>query len=119
RMTKMMERFGLEDGQELEHPWLNKSIENAQKKVETRNYTWRKRVLDYDNVMNQQREVVYGYRNEVLESSNPHDLVIEALNEAVPTKLAELTAPDEHGHISHDGVLSWVNSTFPLRLAAE
>ena len=63
RMTRMMERFGLEEGQELEHPWLNKSVENAQKKVEQRNYVARKRILDYDDVMNQQRGVVYGYRN--------------------------------------------------------
>ncbi len=45
-MTKMMERFGLEEGQELEHPWLNKSVETAQKRVEQRNYMIRKRSLD-------------------------------------------------------------------------
>ena len=119
RMTKMMERFGLEDGQELEHPWLNKSIESAQKKVETRNYTWRKRVLDYDDVMNQQREVVYGYRNEVLESDNPRTLVIEALEEAVPAKVSELSSPNEQGLVDHDAVLTWVNVTFPVRMTAE
>ena len=65
RMTKIMERFGLEEGQELEHPWLNKSVETAQKRVEQRNYLIRKRTLDFDDVMNNQREVVYTYRNEV------------------------------------------------------
>ena len=119
RMTKMMERFGLEDGQELEHPWLNRSIESAQKKVETRNYTWRKRVLDYDNVMNQQREVVYGYRNEVLESDNPRVLVMEALEQAVPAKVQELTAAGEAGVVDHDALLHWVNVTFPIRLSKE
>jgi preprotein translocase subunit SecA len=119
RMTKMMERFGLEDGQELEHPWLNRSIESAQKKVETRNYTWRKRVLDYDDVMNQQREVVYGYRNEVLESDNPRALVMEALEQAVPAKVDELTAPSETGVVNYDGLLNWVNITFPIRLTKE
>jgi preprotein translocase subunit SecA len=119
RMTKMMERFGLEDGQELEHPWLNRSIESAQKKVETRNYTWRKRVLDYDNVMNQQREVVYGYRNEVLESDNPRILVMEALEQAVPAKVQELTAAGEAGMVDHDALLHWVNVTFPIRLSKE
>ncbi|MEP6822813.1 MAG: preprotein translocase subunit SecA, partial [Chthoniobacterales bacterium] len=58
RMTKIMERFGLEEGQELEHPWLNKSVETAQKRVEQRNYLARKRTLDFDDVMNNQREVV-------------------------------------------------------------
>ncbi|HYK23694.1 MAG TPA: preprotein translocase subunit SecA, partial [Candidatus Acidoferrum sp.] len=66
RMTRIMERFGLEEGQELEHPWLNKSVETAQKRVEQRNYMIRKRTLDFDDVMNMQREVVYGYRNEVI-----------------------------------------------------
>ena len=119
RMTRMMERFGLEDGQELEHPWLNRSIESAQKKVESRNYTWRKRVLDYDNVMNQQREVVYGYRNEVLESENPRELVLEALNEAVPAKVAEFYEATESGMPDHDGLLTWVNVTFPVRLTKD
>src|SRR3989442_10216755 len=52
RMTKIMERFGLEEGQELEHRWLNKSVETAQKRVEQRNYLIRKRTLDFDDVMN-------------------------------------------------------------------
>jgi len=51
RMTKIMERFGLEEGQELEHRWLNKSVETAQKRVEQRNYLIRKRTLDFDDVM--------------------------------------------------------------------
>jgi len=48
----------MEDGEALEHRWLNRSIETAQKRVEQRDYTWRKRVLDFDDVMNMQREVV-------------------------------------------------------------
>ena len=55
RMTKIMERFGLEDGQELEHPLLDRSVENAQKRVEQRNYMSRKHTLEYDDVMNMQR----------------------------------------------------------------
>src|SRR5205823_13408188 len=71
RMTKIMERFGLEEGQELEHRWLNKSVETAQKRVEQRNYLVRKRTLDFDDVMNMQREVVYTWRNEVIDSEKP------------------------------------------------
>src|SRR5437879_4795947 len=71
RMTKIMERFGLEEGQELEHRWLNKSVETAQKRVEQRNYLVRKRTLDFDDVMNMQREVVYTWRNEVIDSEEP------------------------------------------------
>ncbi len=115
RMTKMMERFGLEEGQELEHPLLNKSVENAQKKVEQRNYVSRKRVLEYDDVMNQQREVVYGYRNEVLETEDPHSLVSEIIEKSVPTRTAS-HVDAETGELDYEAVLNWVNSIFPLRL---
>ena len=118
RMTKMMERFGLEEGQELEHPLLNKSVENAQKKVEQRNYVSRKRVLEYDDVMNQQREVVYGYRNEVLETEDPHSLVSEIIEKSVPSRSASYVDPDT-GELDYEAVLHWVNSTFPLRLESE
>ncbi len=121
RMTSMMERFGLEEGQELQHPWLNKSVETAQKRVEQRNYMIRKRVLEYDDVMNQQREVVYGYRSEVLESEDPHGLIQEVIEEAVPLKVSEFlqSAEGEGDASNHDGLLNWVNSTFPLRLSKE
>ena len=90
RMTKMMERFGLEEGQELEHPWLNKSVETAQKRVEQRNYLIRKRTLDFDDVMNKQREVVYGLRNEAINTDDPRPLIYEVIDEAVPEKVREL-----------------------------
>src|SRR3954465_13805158 len=89
RMTKIMERFGLEEGQELEHPWLNKSVETAQKRVEQRNYLARKRTLDFDDVMNNQREVIYTYRNEVIDTEEPRKLIYEVIDEAVPAKVRE------------------------------
>ncbi|MCF6312392.1 MAG: preprotein translocase subunit SecA [Verrucomicrobiales bacterium] len=118
RMTKMMDRFGLEEGQELEHPLLNRSVENAQKKVEQRNYVSRKRVLEYDDVMNQQREVVYGYRNEVLETENPHGLVSEIIEKSVPSRLATYVE-GESGELDYKAILHWVNNTFPLGLTPE
>ena len=60
RMTNIMDRFGMEDGEALEHKWLNRSVETAQKRVEQMYYRRRKYVLDFDDVMNRQREVVYG-----------------------------------------------------------
>ena len=89
RMTRIMETFGLKEGEELEHPWLNKSVETAQKRVEQRNYMIRRRTLEFDDVMNQQREVIYGYRQEVMDSENPRDLVFEVIDEMVPKKVAE------------------------------
>jgi preprotein translocase subunit SecA len=115
-----MERFGMEDGQELEHPWLNKSIENAQKKVEQRNYVWRKRVLDYDNVMNQQREVVYGFRTDALNHESPRELIYQALEEAVPVKVDEFFQEElPNGKPNIDGLYGWVNTIFPINLTPE
>jgi preprotein translocase subunit SecA len=120
RMTKIMERFGLEEGQELEHPWLNKSVETAQKRVEQRNYLARKRTLDFDDVMNNQREVVYTYRNETIDSEEPRKLIYEVIDEAVPAKVKEYLgtgAPSDE--LNYSGLLHWVNTTFPLGLTKE
>jgi preprotein translocase subunit SecA len=116
RMTRIMERFGLEEGQELEHPWLNKSVETAQKRVEQRNYMIRKRTLDFDDVMNMQREVVYGYRNEVIDSEEPRPLIYEVIGEAVPAKVKEYLEEEEP---NYKGLMNWVNTTFPLGLTKE
>jgi preprotein translocase subunit SecA len=116
RMTSMMERFGLKDGEELEHPWLNKSVETAQKRVEQRNYLIRKRTLDFDDVMNKQREVVYTLRNETLETSEPRKLIFEIVDEVVPLRALEYLQPPDGEEPDHAGLLQWVNTTFPLGL---
>jgi preprotein translocase subunit SecA len=120
RMTKIMERFGLEEGQELEHPWLNKSVETAQKRVEQRNYLARKRTLDFDDVMNNQREVVYTYRNDTIDSDDPRKLVFEVIDEAVPAKVRDFLGTGATGdELNYAGLLNWVNVTFPLGLSKE
>jgi len=116
RMTRIMERFGLEEGQELEHRWLNKSVETAQKRVEQRNYLIRKRTLDFDDVMNMQREVVYTWRNEVIDSEEPRSHIYEVIDEAVPAKVKEYLDGDEP---NYTGLIHWVNTTFPLGLTKE
>ncbi|MEY2606892.1 MAG: preprotein translocase subunit SecA [Verrucomicrobiota bacterium] len=116
RMTAMMERFGLKDGEELEHPWLNKSVETAQKRVEQRNYQIRKRTLDFDDVMNKQREVIYALRNETLETSEPRKLIFEIVDEVVPERVREYLEPPDGSDPNPEGLLQWVNTTFPLGL---
>ena len=116
RMTKIMERFGLEEGQELEHRWLNKSVETAQKRVEQRNYLIRKHTLDYDDVMNMQREVVYTWRNDVIDTEDPRAEIFEVIDEAVPNKVKEYLEGEEPNYA---GLLNWVNVTFPLGLNKE
>jgi preprotein translocase subunit SecA len=66
RIAKLMETFGVQEGEPIEHPWLTKAIEGAQKRVEGQNFDIRKNLLEYDDVMNQQRKTVYGMRKEVL-----------------------------------------------------
>jgi preprotein translocase subunit SecA len=119
RMTRIMERFGLEEGQELEHRWLNKSVETAQKRVEQRNYLIRKRTLDFDDVMNMQREVVYTYRNETIDSEEPRTLIYEVIDEAVPAKVQEYLTAERDDEPNYTGFLNWVNTTFPLGLTKE
>ncbi|MBW0000965.1 MAG: preprotein translocase subunit SecA [Verrucomicrobia bacterium] len=116
RMTSMMERFGLKDGEELEHPWLNKSVETAQKRVEQRNYLIRKRTLDFDDVMNKQREVIYSLRNETLETSEPRKLIFEIVDEVIPDRVKSFVENPDGSDPDYDGLLHWANTTFPLGL---
>jgi preprotein translocase subunit SecA len=67
RISKLMERLGMEDDVPIEHPWVTKAVENAQGKVEARNFDIRKNLLEYDDVMNQQRKTIYSLRKSVLE----------------------------------------------------
>jgi len=119
RMTAMMERFGMKEGEALEHSWLNRSVETAQKRVEQRDYTGRKRVLDFDDVMNMQREVVYGYRNEVLTTEVPRDLVDEIIDETIPAKVHEYLADRDARQPDYNELLHWVNSTLPVSVTTD
>jgi preprotein translocase subunit SecA len=118
RMTKMMERFGMKEGEELQHPWLNRSVETAQKRVEQRNYVWRKRVLEYDDVMNQQREVVYEWRNDVLNSNDTRILINDAVEKGITERLSVFVPKDlkDDAEADYDNLLQWVNTTFPIGL---
>lgn len=70
RMMNMMRKLGMQRGEAIEHPWVNRAIENAQRKVEARNFDIRKQLLEYDDVVNDQRRVVYTQRNELLEEGD-------------------------------------------------
>jgi preprotein translocase subunit SecA len=115
RIVKMMEGMGLEEGQELQHRWLNYSIQSAQKKVEQHNFQIRKRTLEYDDVMNKQREVIYGFRNEIIRGEDVRDRLMDIIEEVVIVKVEEFTSGD--ADISEWRVrqlADWVNLNFPL-----
>ena len=81
RIASVMDRLGAEEGEVIEHSMVTKSIERAQKKVEARNFEVRKHVLDYDDVMNQQRQVIYNRRHDILERESAHELIQEMISE--------------------------------------
>ncbi len=118
RMTKMMDRFGMDDGEAVESGLMNKIIEGAQKRVEQRNYMWRKHVLDYDNVSNQQRAIVYDLRNSALLSEDPRELIFEILEEGTLHK-CNVCLDSDAGEVGKVDLLQWVNSTFPLGWSKE
>jgi preprotein translocase subunit SecA len=120
RIVKYMERLGLEEGQELEHPWLNRSVQTAQKRVEQHNFQIRKRTLEYDDVMNKQREVLYGFRNEVIHGDDVQDRLMDVMEEVVVAKVDEFTRADaapEEWNIR--GLADWVNLNFPLGMSED
>ena len=88
-MNSILEKLGLKDGESIDHPWINKALERAQQKVEARNFDIRKTLLKFDNVLNDQRKVIFGQRNNVITSKNSFDYSDEFLNEII-IKLKEL-----------------------------
>jgi preprotein translocase subunit SecA len=117
RIVKMMERMGLEEGQELTHPWLNRSIQQAQKRVEQHNFQIRKRTLEFDDVMNKQREVIYGFRNEIIHGEDVRDRLMDIMEEVVVDKVAQFTnAESEFSEWKARPLADWVNLNFPIGL---
>jgi preprotein translocase subunit SecA len=111
RLSGLMTKFGMKDDEELQHPWLNKSVESAQRRVEERNYVSRKYTLQYDDVMNQQRTVIYSWRNEILNTETPREEIFAVVEEVLEGEIqARLTGAEA----SPADFVSWLNNTFPV-----
>ncbi|WP_428612502.1 preprotein translocase subunit SecA [Shewanella sp.] len=76
RVSSMMKKLGMEKGEAIEHPWVSRAIENAQRKVEARNFDIRKQLLEFDDVANDQRQVVYAQRNELMDAESIEDTIV-------------------------------------------
>ncbi|MCL5037387.1 MAG: preprotein translocase subunit SecA [Chloroflexi bacterium] len=115
KISGWMDRLGVEEDIPIEHPWITKAIENAQKKVEGHHYDIRKQVLEYDDVMNKQREVIYGERRRILEGE---DLTpqIEGMREELVEELVSVYIPTELSREEWDldGLYRALKETFPL-----
>ncbi len=88
RMDSMLQRLGLKEGEAIIHPWVNKALAKAQQKVEARNYDIRKQLLKYDDVMNDQRKVVYEQRREIMNARDVAATVADMRNDSVSTMVA-------------------------------
>lgn len=95
RVASIMNRLKMPEGEAIEHPWVTRAIENAQRKVEARNFDIRKQLLDYDDVANDQRSVIYQQRNELLETEHDITETITAVRESVLTSLFSLHIPPQ------------------------
>ena len=88
-INNMLEKLGLKDGESIDHPWINKALERAQQKVEARNFDIRKSLLKFDNVLNDQRQVIFSQRKEVLGAKNIVDFVNKFLEDEINDVLKE------------------------------
>lgn len=93
RMAGMMKRLGMKRGEAIEHPWVSRAIENAQRKVEGRNFDMRKQLLEYDDVANDQRKVVYEQRNELLDEGDISDTIKVIRADVMDSVISEYIAP--------------------------
>jgi preprotein translocase subunit SecA len=118
RIANVMNRLGAEEGEVIAHPLITKSIEKAQKRVETQNFAIRKRLLEYDNVMNQQREVIYHRRSIALKGEEPKQEVIDILDDFIQTRVDEFIQPKSHPEDWEiDALLDSIIAAIPLDVA--
>lgn len=83
RVSNMMKKLGMEEGEAIEHPWVNKAIENAQRKVEGRNFDIRKQLLEFDDVANDQRKVIYELRDEMMDTADISEMITQNLDDII------------------------------------
>jgi preprotein translocase subunit SecA len=117
RITNVMGKLGMEEGEAIQHPLISKSVERAQKKVEENNFAIRKRLLEFDNVMNQQREVIYSRRKQALEGERLKAEIFEYLEEYI-TSVVDASFDDANIDKIHDDILQNLLVDFRIELEA-
>ena len=114
RIAGVMSRLGMQEGEALEHRWLNRSVETAQRKVEEQNFSIRKRTLEYDDVMNKQREVIYAFRGDIVRASaeEVRSRILDVINDLIVTQCEVLLGNPKEAH--PDDLAEWVMLNFPV-----
>ena len=119
-VSSMLEK-SFKEGEPLEHPFLNHSIGTAQKRVEGQNYSMRKRLLQYDDVLNQQRQIVYGLRNRALAAVDSRETIMNIVEEEIEARL-DVVFPERGGDADRraaDTFVHWFVTTFHMRIDLE
>lgn len=117
KMGNMMKRLGMEKGESIEHPWVSRAIENAQRKVEGRNFDIRKALLEYDDVANDQRRVIYEQRNDLLEEGDVKEAIVRIRKDVIDSVTSQYIPPqslEEMWDVS--GLEERLKSDFALEL---
>ncbi len=96
RLDKVLSGLGMKEGEAIEHPWVNKSLERAQSKVEGRNFDIRKQLLKFDDVMNDQRKVIFSQRREIMEASDLSEIVQDMRHQVIDDLVAEYMPPKSY-----------------------
>ena len=122
RMKAMMSRIGMQPGEPIDHPWLNKGIEKAQQKVEDRNFEIRKHLLDYDDVLNEQRTVIYSQRDAILGDDKLSERVMNNAKEEVENLFDNYEYEAKHNKNSNAPLLELqekIRNTFAIQLPSD
>ncbi len=124
-MTNMLEKLGLKDGESIDHPWINKALERAQQKVEARNFDIRKTLIKFDNVLNDQRHVIFSQRKNAMDSNKifeySDEFIKEIIEELIDLKIKNLSQPSKKdfenrvkliigNSLSKDEIINLINS---------
>jgi len=117
RISGIMTRLGMQEGEALEHKWLNRSVETAQRRVEQQNFAIRKRTLEFDDVMNKQRSVVYDLRSEVLMSQSSHERILDVFNDLILTQSEKYLTSEKDSEPQE--LVDWASDTFPVAVRLE
>jgi len=120
RISTIMNKLGMEEGQDIQHPFITRAIETAQKRVESHNFEIRKHLLEYDNVMNRQRQILYDERRKILEGDNLkehiQEMIKEVIEDTVPVYVPKEVSAEEW---DIKGICEWAKARFGIDVSEE
>ncbi len=117
RMGPIMQKLGMKEGESIEHKMVSGAIERAQKRVEGHNFDIRKHLLEYDDVMDQQRKYIYSMRNQILTEKTIHEEILAFFDDVIHSKLAEFFPAKNHDAWDYGGFSVWIDTLLGVDLS--